>query len=109
MTRRISAFAVVVATAAITTSLLATQGAAAPTGTEFNALSGSAARGYTVPADTRLVRRVDLGHGTYERYQQVYGAAGAYVLGGQTSVYRNGVGVVRTVIGSHMRSRRETQ
>jgi bacillolysin len=100
MRRRTSASIVLLAAGAITTALLASHGAAAPTNTEFKALSGSAASGYTVPADMKLVRKLDFGRGTYERYQQVYGPAGAYVLGGQTSVYRNAAGAVRTVIGS---------
>lgn len=75
-------------------------GAAAPADTAFRALSGSAASSYAVPADMKLIRKLPLGHGTYERYQQVYGAAGAYVLGGQISIYRNASGAIRTVIGS---------
>jgi bacillolysin len=101
VSRRTSASLVVIAAAATTTALLTSQGAAAPAGTAFKALSGSAASGYTVPADMKLVRELDFGRGTYERYQQVYGPAGAYVLGGQTSIYRNAAGAVRTVIGSH--------
>ena len=99
--RRISVFIVLVVAAATTTALLAPQGAAAPATTAFKALSGSAASSYTVPADMKLVRRLEFGGGTYERYQQVYGAAGAFVLGGQISVYRDASGAVRTVIGSH--------
>jgi bacillolysin len=84
------------------TALLASQGAAAPTASAFTALSGKAASSYTVPADMTPVQRLAIGGGTYERYQQVYGAgAGAYVFGGQVSVYRNASGVVATVIGSH--------
>ena len=97
-------FIVVVATAATTTTLMAPQGAAASTTTAFKALSGSAATNYTVPADLRLVRRLEFGGGTYERYQQVYGPADAYVLGGQISVYRDATGAVQTVIGSHYRA-----
>jgi hypothetical protein len=64
--------------AATMAALLAPQGgAAAPATGAFTALSGGAAAGYTVPADMRLVRRLAIGGGTYERYQQVYGAAGA--------------------------------
>jgi bacillolysin len=98
--RRISVFGVVVATAA-TMALLAPQPGAAAQANAFAALSGSAAASYTVPADMKLVRKLELGRGTYERYQQVYGAAGAYMLSGQISVYRNTSGAVRTVIGSH--------
>jgi len=94
-------FVVVVAAAATMAALLAPQGgAAAPASSAFRALSGSAASSYTVPADMKLVRRLAVGRGTYERYQQVYGVAGAYVLGGQVSVYRNASGAMRTVIGS---------
>jgi bacillolysin len=98
--RRISVFGVVVATAA-TMALLAPQPGAAAQANAFAALSGSAAASYTVPADMKLIRKLELGRGTYERYQQVYGAAGAYVLSGQISVYRNTSGAVQTVIGSH--------
>jgi bacillolysin len=104
MRRRISVFIVVVATAATTTALMAPQGAVASEATAFKALSGSAATNYTVPADLRLIRRLELGGGTYERYQQVYGPADAYVLGGQVSVYRDASGAVQTVIGSHYRA-----
>jgi bacillolysin len=79
----------------------APQPGAAAQANAFAALSGSAAASYTVPADMKLVRKLELGRGTYERYQQVYGAAGAYVLSAQISVYRNTSGAVRTVIGSH--------
>ena len=101
--RRSSVFVVVVATAATTMAMAlpAPQGAAAPATTAFKALSGSAATNYTVPADMRLVRRLEFGGRTYERYQQVYGPADAFVLGGQISVYRDASGAVRTVIGSH--------
>ena len=102
MRRRISVVGVVVAVAATMAALLAPQpGAAAQASTAFKALSGSAASSYTIPADMKLVRRLNVGGGTYERYQQVYGAAGAYVFGGQISVYRNAPGSVQTVIGSH--------
>lgn len=101
MRRRFSVFVVIVAAAATMAALPAPQsGAAAPADTAFRALSGSAASSYAVPADMRLVRKLELGRGTYERYQQVYGAAGAYVLGGQVSIYRNASGAIRTVIGS---------
>jgi bacillolysin len=100
--RRISLVVVVLVAAATMAALLAPQGGvAAPAGTAFRALSGSAASSSTIPADMQLVRRLAIGGGTYERYQQVYGAAGAYVLGGQISVYRSSSGAVRTVIGSH--------
>ena len=107
MRRGFSVFVVIVAAAATMAALPAPQsGAAAPAGTAFMALSGSAASSYTVPADMTLVRKLELGRGTYERYQQVYGAAGAYVLGGQVSVYRNASGAIRTVIGSRTRRSR---
>ena len=102
MRRRISVAVVVVVAAATMAALLAPQrGVAAPAGGAFTALSGSAAARYRLPADMKLVRRLAIGGGTYERYQQVYGAAGADVLGGQVSVYRSASGAVRTVIGSH--------
>jgi bacillolysin len=99
--RRLSVFAGVVAVATATTVLVASQGAAAPASRSFQALSGSAASGYTVPADMRLVRKLELGGLTYERYQQVYGAAGAAVLNGQVTIYRSASGAVQTVVGSH--------
>ena len=99
--RRISVFIGVMAAAATTMALLAPPGAAAPATTAFEALSGSAASSYTVPADMKLVRKLAFGGRTYERYQQVYGPAAAFVLGGQISVYRDATGAVRTVIGSH--------
>ena len=98
-----------VATVATTTALLVPQGAAAAETTAFKALSGSAASSYTVPADMQLVRRLAFGGRTYERYQQVYGPAGVFVLGGQISVYRDASGAVRTVIGSHYRGDRATE
>ena len=98
MPRRISAFIAVVAATASTTAFLASNGAAAPANTAFKALSGSTAANYKVSADMKLVRKLELGRGTYERYQQVYGAA--FVLGGQISIYRNASGAIRTVIGS---------
>jgi bacillolysin len=100
MPRRISAFIAVVAVTASTTAVLASHGAAAPANTAFKALSGSAASNYKAPADMKLVRKLELGGGKYERYQQVYGAGGAFVLGGQISIYRNASGAIRTVIGS---------
>jgi hypothetical protein len=76
--RRISLAVVVLVAAATMAALLAPQGGvAAPATTAFRALSGSAASSATIPADMRLVRRLAIGGGTYERYQQVYGAAGA--------------------------------
>ena len=101
MRRRISVLGAAVAAGATMTALLASPGAAAPNARAFTAASGRAASSYTVPADMTLVQRLAIGGGTYERYQQVYGAAGAYVFGGQVSVYRNASGVVATVIGSH--------
>ena len=71
--RRISAFIAVVAATASTTAVLASNGAAAPANTAFKALSGSTAANYKVSADMKLVRKLELGRGTYERYQQVYG------------------------------------
>jgi bacillolysin len=98
--RRISVFSVVLAVAAIMAALVAAQPGAAAPANAFTALSGSAAASFTVPADMKLVRKLAFGRGTYERYQQVYGAASAYVLGGQVSVHRDGSGAIRTVIGS---------
>lgn len=98
MRKRLSALIGVAAATATATVLLASPAGAA--GSAFTALSGSAAARYTVPADMKVVRSLALGRGGYERYQQVYGAAGAYVLGGQISVYRSASGAVRTVVGS---------
>jgi hypothetical protein len=47
----------------------------------------------------KLVRKLELGRGTYERYQQVYGDVGAYVLGGQIGVYRNVSGTSHDAVG----------
>ena len=102
--RRISVFVVAVMTAAATMALTAPQGEAALATGAFKALSGHAASSYAVPADMQLVRTLAFGGRAYERYQQVYGAAGAYVLGGQISVYRDASGAVQSVIGSHYRA-----
>ena len=69
----------------------------------FEALSGSAAASFVLPSDVELVKRLELpAYGlTYERYQQVYGAARAKVYGGQLTLYRDGSGAVVTVIGAH--------
>src|SRR5262245_3618672 len=99
--RRISVLVAVVAIAPTTTALRAPLGADASEADVFKALSGGAASSYTVPADMKLVRKLELGGRTYERYQQVFGAPGAFVLGGQISIYRDASGAVRTVIGSH--------
>ena len=106
MRRRISVLGAAVAAGATMTALLASPGAAAPNASAFTALSGSAASSYTVPADMTLVQRLAIGGGTYERYQQVYGAAGAYVFGGQISVYRNASGAVRRSSARTMRELR---
>jgi Zn-dependent metalloprotease len=76
-----------------------TDGRAASGG--FFALAGADAASFAVPSDVRLVRRLGLGDSTYERYQQVFGAAEANVLGGQVSVYRDASGRITTVIGAH--------
>jgi thermolysin len=70
---------------------------------DFRALTGARAASFTLPDDVVLVRRLALAaHGlTYERYQQVYGAAEAQVYGGQLTLYRNASGQVVSVIGSH--------
>jgi hypothetical protein len=48
----------------------------------------------------QLVRRLELGGLTYERYQQFYGSARAAVLNGQVTIYRTASGAVQTVVGS---------
>jgi bacillolysin len=106
--KRLAMFAGVLAAVSTTTVLLASQGAAAPAIKTFQALNGSAASGYTVPADMKLVRKLELGNLTYERYQQVYGSARASVLNGQVTIYRSASGAARTVVGSHYSDIRPT-
>ncbi len=67
----------------------------------FQALSGTEAGGFVLPADERLVSSLDLQTEglRYERYQQYFGAA--QVLGAQITVLRDGSGTVVAVIGSH--------
>ncbi|HEX2176690.1 MAG TPA: M4 family metallopeptidase [Nocardioidaceae bacterium] len=87
----------------LTTSLVGPGAAAAdrpehPSGSF--ALSGPAARTYTVPDDVRLVRTTDLtGDRTASRYQQV--VDGASVFGGQVTVVENAAGETTAVIGAH--------
>ena len=64
-------------------------------------LGGPEAAGFALPEDVELVRRIGLAELTQERYQQVFGQARAKVLGGQITVYRDGRGEARLVIGSH--------
>ena len=78
----------------------------APTGAPpsgFRALSGPAVAGFSLPADVELAKRLQLTpYGlTYERYQQHFGPARARVDGGQLTVYRDGSGRIRSVIGAH--------
>jgi bacillolysin len=75
--------------------------ASAPAG--FRALSGPAAAGFSLPADVVLVKSLQLSRFglTYERYQQRFGPARAQVDGGQLTVYRDGSGRIRSVIGAH--------
>jgi len=67
----------------------------------FRALSGQAARVFTLPADLRLARSFPLeAYGlTYERYEQYFGSA--RVAGGDLTVYRGASGEAALVIGSH--------
>jgi Zn-dependent metalloprotease len=67
----------------------------------FFALAGDDAALYVAPADLKLVRKLELGGATYERYQQVFGTAGAAVLGGQVSIYRDASGQARAVTGAY--------
>ena len=100
MRRRGFALIVLAVTTSISMVLSVSQGAAAPARSSFMALRGAAASTFKAPADTRLIRKFQFHRETYERYQQTYGAAGAYVLGGQITVYRDPSGTVRTAIGS---------
>ena len=80
--------------------------AAAQTGSDatgFRALSGQQAAAFAVPGDMQLVKTFYLSPYflTYERYQQVFGAVGAEVLGGQITLYRDNGGDITTVIGAH--------
>ena len=69
----------------------------------FRALSGQQAAAFTVPGDMQLVKTFYLSPYdlTYERYQQFFAAAGAEVLGGQMTLYRDNAGNITTVIGAH--------
>jgi thermolysin len=69
----------------------------------FRALSGPAAATFRLPDDVALVQRFVLArYGlVYERYQQFYGEAHAEVLGGQLTLYKDGTGTTRLVIGAH--------
>jgi Zn-dependent metalloprotease len=97
-------FAALATTTALTlVAVPASQVATARPSSSFEALSGRAAANYALPADMRLVRRLQIGGWTYERYQQVFGEHQAAVLGGQVSIYRD-AGVAQTVIGSHYAS-----
>ena len=100
--RMLQALAVVVL--AVGTAAAAAPGApnaASPSG--FVALSGAAAAAFSLPGDMELVQRLELSPLglTYERYQQRFGPARAEVDGGQLTVYRDGSGRIRSVIGAH--------
>jgi bacillolysin len=69
----------------------------------FFALSGADAALYVLPADVKSVQQLQLDGATYERYQQVFGPAGAEVLGAQISVYREALGQATAVSGAHYR------
>jgi Zn-dependent metalloprotease len=70
---------------------------------DFRAVSGESAASFSLPADVRLVKRLELTrYGlTYERYQQQFGPAKADVDGGQLTLYRDATGRVRLVLGAH--------
>ena len=74
-----------------------------PDASGFRALSGQKAAAFSVPGDMQLVKTFHLSRYslTYERYQQVFGAGGAEVLGGQITLYRDNGGNITTVIGAH--------
>ena len=74
-----------------------------PDASGFRALSGQKAAAFSVPGDTQLVKTFYLSRYflTYERYQQVFGAGGAEVFGGQITLYRDNGGNITTVIGAH--------
>lgn len=69
----------------------------------FLALSNEAARLFSLPADTQLVRSFPLEpYGlTYRRYQQRFGPLAAAVRGGQITIYEGADGEQRLVIGAH--------
>jgi bacillolysin len=73
----------------------------AANGGGFFALAGNDAALYVAPADLKLVRKLELGGATYERYQQVFGPAEAQVLGGQVSVFREASGQASSVTGAY--------
>src|SRR5262245_39623842 len=98
-----ASFAVLATTGLTLTTIPASQIASARPSSSFEALSGRVAADYALPADMRLVRWLQIGGLTYERYQQVFGVQRASVLGGQVSIYRE-AGVAQTVIGSHYAS-----
>jgi Zn-dependent metalloprotease len=79
--------------------------AAQPPG--FFVLDGAAAARYVPPSDTLLVKTLALGDVMLERYQQ--SVAGARVLGGQITVYRDGAGVPSAVVGAHYPGLRAAQ
>ncbi|MDQ3821796.1 MAG: M4 family metallopeptidase [Actinomycetota bacterium] len=87
-------------------TVFATSASARPDGAKaagggFFALSGDDAALFAVPADVKSVQKLELGGVSYERYQQVFGPAGAEVLGGQISVYRDASGRATAVTGAH--------
>ena len=101
--RGVRVLATVLALTAV--AVLATSAGARTDGTaaggRFFALAGPDAATYVPPSDLRLVRRLELGGATYERYQQVFGPAEAQVYGGQVSLYRDAAGGIVSVTGSH--------
>ena len=102
---RLAAFVVVgaIAVLALSAGVAAPDPSGGAASGGFQALSGAAAAAFQLPGDVELVKREEmpaLGL-TYERYQQVYGAAQAKVYGGQLTLYRDSSGAVATVIGAH--------
>jgi bacillolysin len=67
----------------------------------FFALAGDDAALFVPPADVKSVRTLELAGVGYERYQQVFGPAGAEVVGSQISVYRDPSGRITAVTGAH--------
>jgi bacillolysin len=76
----------------------ATPGSPGENESAFYTLTGDAAASFVVAEDLELVRTLELGELTYERYRQVH--EGATVLGGETTIYRNGAGTITRVIGA---------
>ena len=71
------------------------------------ALSGAAAAAYRLPSDVRKTWVSQYADGTSQtRYQQV--VAGAEVLGGQVTVFRDAAGRTTSVIGAHYATLRAT-